>query len=237
MTFGIPSYKRPKCRTVDTLLSAGIDGSDIYVSLQSKEEIEDYKKIHPNINYVYREADCAAGNRNTLLDFLEQRPVCLLDDDIVSFSTFEKNGNFVRNTVLGLQKIEETLQIAKKYGCGLAGVAATSNGIVAREREPYSANVLLQGTVLIFTGNSIRFDDSFKMVEDYEICLRELYQGGRTIRNNYVCANKPKNGSNIGGMHERYASGELPFWIDYLAKNYPIFNPNKTMTGGSIRWK
>lgn len=237
MIFGIPSFKRPECRTIETLLSAGVEESKIFVSLQEEEDLPAYKEKHPGVNYLFRRADCAAGNRNTIVELLEDRPLCLLDDDIVSFSTYDEHGKFITNTERGIKKIEETCSFAQQNGISIAGVAPTNSNIIARGRKRYSVDVVLQGSVLIFTKNGIFFDDRYKMVEDYELCLREMCKGGRTIRNNYVCANKPKNGTNKGGMHERYENGELPFWIDFLAKVYPMFVPNKNKTGGSVKWR
>lgn len=237
MIYGIPSYKRPDCKTIDTLLNAGIDEKDIIVSLQDENEIKIYKEKHPNIRYIYRKTDSAGGNRNTILSTIKERPICLLDDDIVSFSIYTDDGRFIVNTKEGLSRINHICEVAQKSDCVMAGISPTSNSIIGRSRPQVSVDVLLQGSVLIVLSNDVFFDERFKMIEDYEIVLKSIYNGKHVVRSNLVSANKPKNGTNQGGMHDRYSRGELPIWLKRLEKVYPIFKANKKMTGGEIRWK
>ena len=68
---------------------AGVPAENIYVSLQKDEQLNEYRAVHPHVNYICREADCAAGNRNTLIDAVGA-PLILLDDDITSFVVKEK---------------------------------------------------------------------------------------------------------------------------------------------------
>ena len=75
------------------------------------------------------------------------------------------------------------------------------------------------------------------MVEDYELSLRTIYNGFHVLRDNFSCAEKPKNATNEGGMHERYMNNELPIWLKRLQKKYPLFKANKNLTGGNIVWK
>ena len=119
----------------------------------------------------------------------------------------------------------------------LAGVSATTNGMNARKYPDNTVDVVLQGTVLIVFDKDIRFDESFKMVEDYELCCKVIYRGKHTLRYNYLAANKPKNGAEQGGMHERYSNNELPFWLKRLSAKYPLFKVNKNHTGGRIIWR
>ena len=232
----IASYNRPKCATVDTLLNAGICAEDIYVSLQKEGQLQKYKEIHPNIRYIVRDADCAAGNRNTLIDEVGA-PLILLDDDITSFAIKQNGKNFKRAekfedfSVL----LDKAVDEAKLNKCAVVGISANTNDLVARRRQEYSYDVLLQGSFLVVLNDGVRFDDRWKMVEDYELSIRVILKS-HTLRANYLSVNKPKNGENEGGLHERYANGELPQWIERLEKCYPIFKANKQKTGGQIKF-
>lgn len=237
MIYGIASYHRPECRTIKTLLDAGVAKTDIVVAVQDEQDFIVYKQKHPDINIIFREADSASGNRNTLLSAINERPVCLLDDDVSSFCVFTKDGRFLVNTPMALKTLLEVADIAKANNCPIAGVAPTANGIVARSRPEVNVDVLLQGTVIIMLSPDLRFDERFKMVEDYEIALRVICAGKHTLRYNYIAASKPKNGTNKGGLHDRYASGQLPLWLERLHKCYPIFHVNKAKTGGDIKWQ
>ena len=238
MIFGIASYHRPECKTIKTLLAMGIPKNDIVVSLQDKNDIERYKANYPDIRFLFREADSAAGNRNTILDSVKERPICLLDDDIVSFCfRFVEKRTFLVDNQKFLQEIYKIADEAIRNKCVLAGISPTDNNLVAEKRDEYTADCLLQGSVLLFFDDDLRFDSRFKMVEDYELSLRVIYGGGHILRGNHVCANKPKNGTNKGGLHDRYERGELPFWLNVLHKKYPLFVVNKNKTGGEIKWK
>lgn len=236
-TYGIPSFHRPECKAIDTLCSLGIEKDRIIVSLQDEQEVHSYEKFHSDVRYIVRKADCAAGNRNTLLKNLET-PLVIIDDDITSFA-------FKGNKMSSFKKIEDakslesiilqTVDIAKDNDIPIIGCAATSNDLVARNRTRYSYDVLLQGSFLVFLA-PLFFDERWKMVEDYELSLRAIRMS-HTMRDNYLCARKPKNGTNKGGLHERYASNELPYWVASLGKQYREFKPNKEMTGGSVRYE
>lgn len=228
---GIASYKRPQCRTLETLREAGID--DVIVSTQTEADYREYKKRH-NCEVIYAPKDSAAGNRNTILEYVDE-PVLLLDDDITCFKLF-RNGRWMKDTFSSLEAIFQTEAAARDNGCSLFGVSQTDNNIIMRNRFEYDFNVLLQGTVIGVLDTRIRFNEKYKMVEDYEICLREMRKGTRILRANYICAGKPKNGTNQGGMHERYEQGQLKHWIATLGKYYPEFRPNKNKDGGQL-WR
>lgn len=236
MIYGIASYRRPQCRTVKTLLEAGIPAENIVISVQDEEDLAEYSKIHKGIRIIYRKADSAAGNRNTLLREIKQRPICLLDDDISSIGYRVTAKGFRVCTDRALAMIDEACAEAQKNGCLVAGVAPTGNNIIASARDTMSVDVLLQGSFLVFLGDEV-FDERYKMVEDYELCLRIISRGDHTIRFNHFVANKPKNGTNAGGLHDRYASGELPRWINRLERQYSIFKANAAKTGGCIKWR
>ena len=237
MIYAIASYHRPACRTIRTLRECGVSDSDIVVSLQDKNDVPDYRKNYPEIRFIFRETDCAAGNRNTLLDSIKERPLCLLDDDITSFSVFTFDTGFLVNKRDGIEKIDLLAKRMEENNCGLGGFVSTNNNIIARNRPELTTDNLLQGTVLVVADNNIRFDENWKMVEDYELSLRMIYKGFHLLRDNYSCAEKPKNATNEGGMHERYMNNELPMWLKRLQKKYPLFKANKNLTGGSIVWK
>ena len=236
LRYGIPSYKRPECKTVDMLINAGVSCENIYVSLQDESQLEQYKAVHPDIQYVVRQADCAAGNRNTLLEALGA-PLVLLDDDIRAIAIKQTDSNFKR--AITREEFEAVIEAAIIRGqenkCSVVGFADTTNNLVARGREEYSYDVLLQGSFLVVLSGDIRFDERWKMVEDYELSLRTILQS-HTLRSNYVSAFKPQNGTNAGGLHDRYENGELTWWIERLSKKYPMFKPNKAKTGGRVRF-
>ena len=204
--YGIPSYARPQCKTVDTLLKAGVKTENIYVSLQDESQITEYKKWHPDVNFLFRKADCAAGNRNTILAHVPL-PLILLDDDISSITIKLPGRNFksAYEKERWLPILEKAITVAKENRCSIIGIAPTANSIIAANRRQYSFDVLLQGSFLVVL-ETIRFDDRWKMCEDFELSLRTI-RHGHTMRINHMSVNKPRNGTNSGGMHELYGGG------------------------------
>lgn len=231
MRYGIASFKRPECRTVRTLLEAGISSEDIVISVQTEADLEEYSKKH-DVKVIYAPNDCAGGNRNNLLKNIDG-DVCLLDDDITSFS-YWNGGKYVADTKTTLLRLQTSLNDLLDEAA-IIGIAPSANGMVRKGHQEVSYLTPLQGTVLIVRDKTLLFNEKWKMVEDYEIALRAIHQGKTTVRFNDFVANKPKNGSNKGGLHDRYARGELPLWITRLAKTYPEFHPNKDRTGGCVR--
>lgn len=232
MLYGIASYKRPECKTVDTLLEAGVRNEDIVISTQTESDYSVYKRNF-KCDVIFAEKDSAAGNRNTILDYVD-RPVILLDDDINGFYRFT-DGKWKKDTAGGLESLEDLFNTAEINKCCIYGVSANTNGIITRNRYEYDINTLLQGTVIGVLDKDVRFDERWKMVEDYELCLRMLRKKKTILRANYICAGKPKNGTNAGGLHERYASGQLKYWIEALERTYPEFKANKNKDGGQMR--
>ena len=231
MKYGIASFGRSDCGTVKTLLKAGIKKEDIVISVQTEDDYKTYKEKH-DVEVIYSPNDCAGGNRNNILKNIDG-DICLLDDDITSFSYW--NGEkYVRDTQKTLELLLKSLnEIVDDVA--IIGIAASGNGMVRKGRDSVSYLTPLQGTVLIIKDKSLLFDERWKMVEDYEISLRVINTGRTTIRLNDYVANKPKNGSNKGGLHKRYERGELPLWITRLSKVYPQFKPNKDRTGGCVK--
>lgn len=231
MKYGIASYHRPECKTVKTLMDAGVPAEDIIISVQTEEDLAEYSKRH-RVKIIYEPNDCAGGNRNTLLKNIEG-DVTLLDDDITSFAYW--NGEkFVTDTKTALERMQGTLS-GIRDDFAIAGVSPNTNGIIRRSRPDRSYLCLLQGTVLIFRNREILFDEKWKMVEDYEISLRAVRLGETTLRLNDFAANKPQNGTNEGGLHDRYKRGELRLWINRLGAAYKEFKPNREKTGGSLQ--
>lgn len=232
MLYGIASYKRPDCRTVWTLREAGVRNEDIIISTQTEEDYAEYKNKF-DCEVIYASKDSAAGNRNTILGYVKG-PVILLDDDVTGFHRFT-DGKWKKDTAGGLASLEGMFTTAEINNCCIYGVSPNTNGIITRCRYEYDINTLLQGTVIGVLDKTVRFDERWKMVEDYELCLRMLRNGKTILRANYLCAGKPKNGTNAGGLHERYASGQLKHWIEALERTYPEFKANKNKDGGQMR--
>lgn len=236
MKYGIASYHRPECKTVNSLLEEGVRPYDIIISTQTKDDYEEYKSRYEllGIKVLYREANNSASNRNTILMEYKERPILLLDDDITSFAIGTKHENMIkRETGVAIKLIESLSQL----NYDLIGCAETTSNVIKRHREPISTNCLLQGSFILFNTSDILFNEQYKMLVDYELSCRAIQNGFKVARYNYLGTNKPKNGTNKGGYHECYVSGENRKWLWKLQNEYSFFKVNKDYTGGKLVWR
>lgn len=229
MKIAIPSYKRPECLTVNTLISAGIAPEDIYIGVQTEDDYEAYKALHSEVNFIKGEADCCAGNRNNLVSALGT-PLILMDDDITGFAMWDGK-DFKRNTE---QAIKELVEIAEKTKYALVGISPSSNGLVRQGRKTASYDTLIQGSFMILRANR-RFNINYKVIDDYEMSCAMVKDHLPVLRLNNYCAIKKGNTKTKGGCYEQYQNGGLKKYLMLLEAEYSFFKPNKDYTGGSIK--
>ena len=97
IVFCIPSYKRSEEQlTLSYLEEMGYSKEQIYISTQTYEDYQKYsQKYSKRANIIYKEGNCVADNRNTLLDnFDVGQKMVMLDDDIKYIGS--KRGNEIK---------------------------------------------------------------------------------------------------------------------------------------------
>lgn len=241
MIFGIPSYHRPECKTYKYLRSIGVPDSDILIGLNDPTDSDEYSKRMPDARFVVKRGGSAAFNRNTLISSIGDQCV-LLDDDITNIKIVDvkpdmKYGKAEKVEVKQLlQILSDCFYYSEKINADIFGFSPTGNCMIITQRirswGNYTPDTMIQGTVTGIVNPNVRFNEKYLMVEDYEISCRIIAKGRHTLRRNDMFAEKAKNGTNSGGLHERYANGEQPYWIDRLCNQYSkIIAPNKEKTG------
>lgn len=241
MIFGIASYHRPQCRTYKFLRKIGVKNEDIIIGLNDENDYEGYKRNYPECNIVVRKGFSAAFNRNTLLNEIDE-PCVLLDDDISGIQILRekksgKNSYFSNATAEELRIcFEKCFEESRKNNAKIFGAAPTGRGSIADSRMRrwggFTPDVMIQGTITGIVDKNVRYNELFKMVEDYELSCRVILENSHTLRCNYLTAAKPTNGTNDGGLHDLYARGEQPYWIEKLCSEYGgIVKANKNKTG------
>lgn len=244
--FGIASYHRPECNTYNILRNIGINNESIIIGLNDPDDEQRYKNLHKDANIIVRAGNSAAFNRNTLLNHVKSR-VVLLDDDITAFKMWDgnnksKNGKYkALNGNELIKEFEQCFLVAEKNNAQIFGFSANDNSMNAKARMQrwgkYTPDVMIQGTVTgILTPKDVFFDERYLMVEDYELSCRIIASGGHTLRRNDLVAIKPQNGTNEGGLHERYAAGEQKLWINRLCRQWArIVKPTKDCKGVQMK--
>lgn len=244
MKYGISGYHRPECETYHTLKKMGANDSDIVICVNDESDYENYK--YPNLIYI--KGDCVATNRNHILEVIGE-PVVLLDDDIKSFKKLERKDTksgvgFVKiqdiktfETIIGECFAEMERRKAETFGAYSIENAEWAQEAVIRDGT-YSANKLYQGGCCGFKGGKKMYDESFKVLDDYDLILRCIRQGKRTLRRNDLIASKGKMGENKGGYYTLYRMGIQRHYGEMLAlKYFDLVRSNDNFSRFSLRRK
>lgn len=246
--YGIASYHRPECKTLKTLLELGVNKKDITISLNDINDYDEYSKKYSDIRVIYKDGNCVANNRNNLIrNHAVGQKLIILDDDIISFrkwtldNSTSKCGKLVK--IQSKDELEEILEECFnetiKVGNNKFGIYAISNTMLIKgtieTQGKYSVNKMFQGCFcgLIVDGKTY-YDDNFRVLDDYELVLRDIKQNKFILRRNDLVADTPKMGAVKGGYYELYKKGIQKEYMIKLLKKYPGMFKIKKDYGGII---
>lgn len=247
MKFLVPSYNRvDRCRTVNYLHKVGVEKELIFVATQNESDYEAYTAAYGGIaTVIYREAHNCAGNRNTLVDVMEDGEIALfLDDDLYSVSAFEfsgKYGKYVELDADGFRRfVDESVAFMEEHGADLYGVAMNTNSVLAYRNvttAPVKPTQMISGAVMFARKTPLlRFDETLPCLDDAEICLKHIEAGRKTFRDFRYAMNKPQDTKERGGCHEVYANGGRERVIRELeGRYYPMAKHSKDWTRIDLR--
>lgn len=251
INYAIISYHRPECFSVKALLDLGIAKDDIAIFLQNKEDCEEYKKTYPYIKQVFVEGKGCSVNRNNVLRYDGYSIgdwVCLLDDDVLSFtkiSLFFDNGRpkassrKIRDKAVFEQEISKCFEQAEQIGSVMWGCSPTGNAMFAKGRlttdGEFSINRLFQGGLIGHViDRKTYYNETYKTIDDYEMQLRIISSGGITIRKNDISTSKKPNKNYKGGLIEVYRMNEKSD-LDRLCAEYSRYVKVKPDYSGVIQ--
>lgn len=237
----IPSYQR--CGRVVSLEYAKRISDDIIISVQTAADYASYvKEYGSSARIVYRQADTAAGNRNTLLECLSDGEAALmLDDDVKRLSVCEgPKWKDVREATR--EDIEQCFRTMRKSGTVLGGFYPVNNPYFAFRGKRVTGHDILIGAAMLFIGGQLRFDESYEACEDYALVLGMIAGGHDVTRFNRILIDTTDDrmadaldGKTSGGMAEAYASGKHGDSLRRIAEEYwPIAKLGKNGTSISI---
>lgn len=245
MIYGISSYHRPQCKTFFALKELGANEEDIIICVNDEDDFTEYKKTFKNVIYV--KGDCVAQNRNNLLRIAKGN-IVLLDDDIRYFNKLvaakTKSGVSWRKieSIIELEKmIEECFTEMKRIGANVFGTYSIGNADWAKatilKDGVFSINKLFQGGFCGFTGLE-KYDENFKVLDDYELILRLISQGKFSIRRNDLIAEKNGMGKDEGGYFNLYKQGIQQLYGRRLCAKYPkLVTANENYTRFRLKSK
>lgn len=221
IVYCIPTYKREKLPTLDILRAAGVDRDRILVSTQTEEDFATIcDRYFQYCIPLYREGKCVGDNRNRLMEYCEQEgydKIIMLDDDIKSIDIMSGK----KNRPLTSQELEPTFAYcfaqAKRNNAPLWGVYPVNNAFFQRARTLRRS--ILIGTVMGITDNTLRYDETFRIKEDYELCCRVMAQGCNCLRFDVLSANAAHKSK--GGCECDWNKTSRRIYAHLLAERYP----------------
>lgn len=180
----IPSKGRAgECPSMEVFPSASI-----YVP---ESEAPDYRRHYRNVVPVPTSVRGITPTRNWILDHTDLPWVVMLDDDVLRhgwLEWFSESYEYRDMTPSGwTQEFCRLFEVTEDMGGHIWGVATQSDPMTSYSYRPYIWHTYVTAScmgILNYTG--IRFDESFVVKEDYELCLRCLMQDGFVVGARYL---------------------------------------------------
>lgn len=139
--------------------------------------------------------DSLRGNiarvRNFILNAFNGRDVLQVDDDIVSFRFVKTVGSSRQCIDMGEAQLEHFVsngfEMAREAGCSLWGVNCQDDPTFYRQNMPLSFQKIVLGTFSGITAeNTLRYDETIPLKEDYDFFIRSVQESKRVLRFNYI---------------------------------------------------
>lgn len=182
----VPSYKRAKTMTtLDYLKKA--------VVVVSEDEIDNYKKYHPDYSddrFIACPREFQGKGKPKILNWILDNQfddcdvIIELDDDIHAYMTNVKNG---KSRPLDEEEVYEVFEnncnIAREWGCGIWGLNINSDPLSYDEFLPFRLHAYIDGgTVAHVVKNELRYDEELSVKEDVDYFLQNLKKYHKALR-------------------------------------------------------
>ena len=216
----IPSKGRAgKAKCIETLLA---EENENLVILVEPQDVEAYEAAYPKANIeVLPDNDRGiAFVRNHLLQRARTQNIdwfWQLDDDINTMGEVV-NGKVVKQNFTYV--LERSLALLMKFPT-LAIGALEYQQYAWSAKRPYAFNSYCDTCVVVNTKNTARLKYRDGVKEDRDIVLQALSTGLITARTTHFCFGSPKNGSNKGGLHDKYKAGLEIQWSKKMIELWP----------------
>lgn len=186
MIFAVPSKGRAgRVKTLEVLPSA--------VLFVPAYEAASYRKAHPaaEVREVPASVIGITATRNWMLDNVDDQDVVMVDDDVKACGYMHLGDTSAKHT-----KIDEAtwrteaaklFEITRAMGYRLWGISTDG---ALRSVYPYKPFLWRSYVTALFCGicneTGLRFDESFRVKEDYELNLRCIREDGGVVAARYL---------------------------------------------------
>jgi len=229
MLIAIPSKGRAGITKSDKLIKSGV----LFVP---ENEEKQYKKYGGNIIAVPGDVQGITQTRNWILKNSDDERVVFIDDDVKTCGWIKLYSDRRKNKKLSeidwLIEFEKLFEICDNLKYYIWGVSTES---AARSVYPYKPllfrSYITASCMGIINDGKYLFDESYRVKEDYEICLRHIVNEGGILAARYLYWENEHWINNGGCKDYRTQSMELEA-IRKLIKQYPGII-RKVTKGGS----
>ena len=185
MIVAVPSMGRAGKTTTDKTIPSTV----FYVPAR---EVEQYKRSGvQSVIGVPDEIKGITKTRNWILDSCGDPRVVMIDDDVrvCGFVRLDptKNKHLKLTAEQWISEMETLFDVAQGLGYRIWGVATVGASWGVRPWTPFLFQSYVTASFMgIVNDGRTRFDESFKVKEDYELCLRCITQDGGVLAARYL---------------------------------------------------
>jgi hypothetical protein len=146
-------------------------------------EVEEYKKYHENVIGVDDSIKGITNTRNWILDYNKDNYHIQVDDDALSFHSFEsgKLNKFIDPERIN-NIIENQFRTCDEWELKVWGFALASDYKFYREYTPFSTQGFIGANIIGIIQNPLRFDSRLKVKEDYDYAMQHIAKYGGALR-------------------------------------------------------
>ena len=186
MLIAIPSKGRAGKTTSNKILPDAV----FYVPLS---EVHQYEGLIKNIVGVPKEVWGITATRNWILKNTKDKWVVFIDDDVrfagwtkLEMQWSEKRG--IKGQKFWIEEFIKYFDLAEQIGYKIWGVKTESAPRGVYPYKPILFYTYVTASCMgIVNDGEFYFDETFKVKEDYEICLRHIKQKGGILGVRYLC--------------------------------------------------
>ena len=146
-------------------------------------EVIEYKKYHKNVIGVDDNIKGITNTRNWILDYNKDNYHIQVDDDALSFYSFEKGKlqKFINVDKIN-NIIENQFRLCDEWGLKLWGFALAADYKFYREYSPFSTQGVIGANIVGIINTPLRFDARLKVKEDYDYAMQHIAKYGGALR-------------------------------------------------------
>lgn len=186
MLIAIPSKSRPWKSTSKEMLTSGI----LFVP-EYEEAI--YRKIYDDVIPVPASVKGITATRNWILDQYKGEDVVFIDDDLKTAGYWQDNEKGQRRFVkikdgaVFEREFEKLFEVCKGIGYKIWGLKTEASKISQYDEKPFLFKTYITASCMgMVNDTDLRFDESFRVKEDYEIGMRHIEKYGGVLGVRYI---------------------------------------------------